>query len=194
MESLDDPRLVRQAQRGDAAAFEALTRPYYASLLRLILALCQNIDDAEDCLQEALVGAYRSMDTFRGEASVHTWLHRVAINTTRNWMRSNARATKQQLACQDEPAGPRNTGNPEQALLDAESCRMTRTALLRLPCHYREPLLLRYYQGMSYQETADILQIPIGTVRSRIAQAKVLLQRHLAAVGLQAVPLTRCAR
>jgi len=194
MESLDDPRLVRQAQRGDAAAFEALVRPYYAGLLRLILALCQNPDDAEDCLQEVLVRAYRCMDTFRGDASIHTWLHRIALNTTRNWIRSTIRAARQQSAWQDAETEPDDAASPEQALLDAESRRMTRTALLKLPSHYREPLLLRYYEDMSYQETAAVLQIPVGTVRSRIAQAKVLLQRQLAAVGLDPIPLSRCVR
>ena len=175
--------LLDRAQRRDVAAFEELVRPYEAQLLRLVLAVAGNRDDAEDSLQEALVRAYKALPAFRGDSALGTWLTRIALNCTRNWLRSQARASSERIAQRLAPCRAGYQNDPTDCLVEQEKRVLIRHALAALPDHYRSPLLMRHYQDMSYADIAEVLQIPIGTVRSRLAQARNLLLRKLRATG-----------
>ncbi len=178
-----DRELIARAQEGDVASFEALVQPLQPRLLRLILAVTANREDAEDCLQETLLRAYRALPSFRADASFTTWIHRVALNVTRNWLRAEARAASSRIAERVGQYAKDLAPGPYDQLAAAETARALKRALAALPDHYREPLLLRHYRDMSYEEIAEVLQIPIGTVRSRLAQGRVHLLRRLAALG-----------
>ena len=179
----DEPKLVAAARRGDVASFEALIRPYQPKIFRLILALAENRDDAEDALQETLLHAFRALPRFRGDASFGTWLHRVALNTTRNWMRTQVRASSTRMAERLVHVGASASAPIDDELLADERRHLVRRALLRLPEHYQNALLLRHYRDMSYEEIARVLDVPVGTVRSRLAQGRRLLLRELQALG-----------
>ena len=184
----DERLLIQGAQRGDVGAFEELIRAYQTRLYRLILVIAGNPEDAEDALQESLVKVFRALPTFRGEASFSTWLHRIAINATRNWIRSQARASSDRIGSRLVPVGVHAQPSPESALLEHERHRVLRDALTSLPWHYRAALVMRHYQDMSYEEIADVLDVPIGTVRSRIAQGRRLLAESLEKSGYYPQP------
>jgi len=179
----DERALLERAQRRDVAAFEELVRPYQAELFRLVLAVARNREDAEDSLQEALVRAYRALPAFRGDSALATWLTRIALNTTRNWLRSQARASSERILERAPPCRAGTSNDPSEGLVEEERRALIRRALLALPEHYRGPLVMRHYQDMSYADIAEVLQVPIGTVRSRLAQARTLLLRKLSATG-----------
>jgi RNA polymerase sigma factor (sigma-70 family) len=133
--STDDPALISRAQRGDVSAFEALVQPHQQSLLRLILATNPNPDDAQDCLQEALISAYRAIPRFRCESGFRTWLCRIALNVTRNWIRAEARASAQRF--RQDPLrilSPAST-NIDENLLREDDANTIRRALAALPAH-----------------------------------------------------------
>lgn len=175
--------LISRARAGDVASFETLVQEHQSRLFRLILVLCGNADDAEDALQETLLQAYRALPFFRGDAAISTWLHRIALNTTRNWLRRQARASADRIATRMVVSGSENTQpGPEQQFLARDHRRAVREAVLKLPPHYRDAIILRHYQEMPYEDIAEVLEVPIGTVRSRIAQARQLLLRRLQAL------------
>ncbi len=179
----DERALLERAQRRDVGAFEELVRPHQARLFRLALAVAGNRDDAEDSLQETLVRAYRALPSFRGDCALATWLTRIALNTTRNWLRSQARASADRVF---ERAAQSQAGvgeDPSDRLIEKENRGLLRNALVALPEHYRGPLVMRHYQDMSYADIAEVLAIPVGTVRSRLAQGRALLLRKLRAAG-----------
>lgn len=188
---LDDERkLVLRAQSGDVAAFEALIAPHQDALYRLALATTGDADDAQDALQETLVHAFRNIGTYRGEASISTWLHRIALNCTRNWLRSQARESVFRLGDRIGTLCPPSALDPAQQAATEDLSRAIAAAVGHLPTAYRETLLLRYYSDLPYDQIASALSIPIGTVRSRLAYARMLLLRHLKEAGY-APPDTR---
>ena len=128
--------------------------------------------------------AYRALPSFRGEAAFTTWLYRVALNATRNWLRAEARHTSARFSDSLEIAAAPSDATPERQVLANETASSIRAVLAALPDHYREPLILRYYRNMSYDEIADVLVVPIGTVRSRLAQARRLLSERLQSLGI----------
>lgn len=180
----DESNLIAAAKRGDVASFEALIQPHQAKIHRIILAVTANRDDAEDALQETLLQAFRAISRFRGDSSFATWLHRVALNTTRNWLRTQARASSTRIADRMVHAGISVSAAIDEDLLAQERRALIRRALLRLPEHYQNALLLRHYRDMTYEEIAKVLGVPIGTVRSRLAQGRNLLLRELRSLGL----------
>lgn len=179
----EESHLIARAQSGDTASFEALVQAYQTRVFRMILAIAGNHEDAEDALQETLLQAYRALPRFRGDASFSTWLYRIALNTTRNWLRSQSRASSERFARRLAHIGPEVPPRADEGLIAQDRRQFMRNALLALPDHYRDALLLRHYEDMTYEQIAAVLDIPIGTVRSRIAQARHLLIKHLAASG-----------
>ena len=171
--------LIRQAQNGDVASFEELIRNQQARLMRLILAIAGNAEDAEDALQETLLQVYRALPGFRGESSFSTWLFRIAINRTRNWLRAQGRASSERFAVKMVGAIAGSVQQVEAEVVNREDRRLVRASLLKLPEHYRRAILLRHYLDMSYEEIAEILAIPVGTVRSRLAQGRKLLMQQM---------------
>lgn len=180
--------LVRRAQRGDIGAFEALVEVHQHKLFRFILAIAGNAEDAEDSLQETLLRAYRALPTFRGNSSLSTWLYRIALNTTRNWIRRQTRASSERIAQRMLEMAPETPRPLDEGLVANDTRDAVRRAVRKLPDHYREAILLRHYHSLTYEEIADILQVPIGTVRSRIAQGRHLLLKQLDAQGYTVIP------
>lgn len=173
----DDDALVSACQSGDMSAFECLVRKYQDRTIRVLYLILGNTDDAQDAAQETFIRAFRCIRSFRGRSSFATWLHRIALNTALNWIRDSKRARDASAPLEDSTIGaPR----PEELFMARERTREIIGALLQLPAHYREAVILRHYDEMSYQEIAEVQRVPVGTVRSRLAKGRELLQLYLA--------------
>ncbi len=176
--------LIKAAQRGDVESFERLVKGHQDKLFRLVLALAGNAEDAEDALQETLLQVYRALPGFRGDSSFSTWLYRIAVNRTRNWIRAQSRASSERIGERIAAAGAESSPGIDEELIRRERRQELRQALLKLPEHYRRTILLRHYLDLPYEEIAEILAVPVGTVRSRLAQGRLLLMKTLTARSL----------
>jgi len=191
-----DPRAATETQfierlkRGDAAAFEVLVAERSGEIYGLLYRLTENSEDARDLTQETFLRAFQSMEHFRGDADLRTWIYRIAINQARNrwrWWRRRRRDSTVSLDSTDERGSqlltgtlPADRGNtPEQETLAHERERVLRAALLTLGGAYREAVILRDIEGLSYEEVAATLRISIGTVKSRLARGRSELRRKL---------------
>lgn len=179
--SVDEASLIRMAQRGDIQSFEALIRPYQTKLYGMARSITGNAEDAEDAFQETVVHAFRAIARFRGDAAFATWLYRIALNVGRNWVRSQYRASSGRISDRLPVSSDEYAPDPEEVLISREQIDTIRRALLGLPDHYRETLMLRHYEDFSYEQIALILNVPVGTVRSRLAQGRKYLLELLAA-------------
>jgi len=193
-ERFEDVRLARDAAAGDGSAFDRIVRRHGRRVLGLGLRLLGNREDAEDLAQDVFVRVLRALPSFRGESSLATWITRVTVNAARNRQRDERRRARHRTASLDEPVRPSGDGpvttradllddpapGPERRALAAESGRRVEEALARLAPEFREALVLREVEGLSYQEIAEVLAIEIGTVKSRIARARARLQQDLA--------------
>jgi len=167
-----DIALVRRVQKGDKAAFDALVLKYQHKVLKLVQRYVRNPAEAEDIAQEAFIKAYRALPAFRGDSAFYTWLYRIAINTAKNHLVATGRKpVSYDLDTQDpEQAGIlnelRELDTPE-ALVQSEEIRDTiNRAIHALPEELRTAILLREIEGLSYEEIAEVMNCPIGTVRS----------------------------
>ena len=178
----DEAQLVRRTQQGDRRAFDVLVIRYQARILSLISRYIQDRDEVCDVAQETFVKAYRSLAGFRGDSSFYTWLYRIAVSVSLNHLASRAHRTA--AASQELPES--ESGWHPQALTDHHSpeanlageqarARLAR-ALQALPEELRSALLLREYDGFSYEQISGILECPVGTVRSRIFRAREQVQ------------------
>jgi RNA polymerase sigma-70 factor (ECF subfamily) len=166
----DDIELWRRAGDGDAAAFHALVDRHAQRLYRLAVSLVGNAADAEDVVQETLIGAFRGLRSFEGRASVKTWLSGILVRQARQWRRGSRRRRPESVS--DALAAP---GPSADAALDV------RAAMAQLSSEHREVLLLREFERMSYEEIAEALDIPRGTVESRLHRARSELREKLKA-------------
>jgi RNA polymerase sigma-70 factor (ECF subfamily) len=174
------------AKAGDRSAFECLVLSCQSRILRWLTRLTQDRSVAEELLQESLFKAFISLSSFRGEATFATWLARIAHNTYLAWRKVNHRRPDQEVL--DEDTVPSNTGSvdwpsfsesPETLLWQQELSDRLGHALSELPDVLRQALTLREQEGLSYEEIAQIQQVPIGTVRSRIHRARETLSHTL---------------
>lgn len=179
----EEKKLISRSQSGDVESFEILIRDYQLRLFRLIISITGNAEDAEDALQETLLQAYRALPKFRGDSSLSTWLYKIALNTTRNWLRSEIRSSSERIVMKMAQVGMDQSSSVDEELFEHEKRESIRKAILKLPDHYRNAILLRHYRDMSYEEIAEVLGIPVGTVRSRIAKGRCLLMKELTAIG-----------
>jgi RNA polymerase sigma-70 factor (ECF subfamily) len=172
-----DDLLVNACRSGDVNAFEELVRKYQNRIVRVLYLLLENADDAQDAAQETFIHAFRSIGSFRGNSSIGTWLHRIAVNTARNWVRDNKRYREIPYAF-DGVRG-HNALLPEEILSEKERSLELWSALRSLPQYYREAIVLRHYDELSYEEIAMVQQVPVGTVRSRLAKGRELLRQYM---------------
>ncbi len=171
----DDRALVERVLGGDDKAFEILMDRYYGRIDRLALRLVGDGALAEEIAQDVFVRAYRALPRFRRDASVHTWLYRITVNLCLTHLRRRARPIVPL-----DPALAAEADADPASRLEAERRRaVVRGAVDALPQHYRLAIVLSGVEGFSYQETAALLGIPIGTVKSRINSAKRLLRAKL---------------
>lgn len=189
MAGADDLTLVRQAQAGDRAALDELLGRHYDRIYAICRRIAGNDADGADATQEALMAIVRGLEKFDGRAAFSTWSYRVATNATLDELRRRRRRPSPQLV--DEHEGWVESQHPGSAESDFDEVIVERdamsTALAALPDEFRLPLVLRDCAGLDYAEIAETLQIPPGTVRSRISRARAKLA-ELVTAGNQPPP------
>lgn len=181
-----DQILVERAQAGDKHAFELLVSKYQRKLGRLLSRFVRDPSEVEDVSQEAFIKAYRALPTFRGDSAFYTWLYRIGINTAKNFLVSQGRraptVTKldaDESESLDDADALHDLNTPETAMLTQEIGRTVNTAMEALPEELRVALTLREIEGMSYEDIAQAMNCPIGTVRSRIFRAREAVAEKL---------------
>ncbi|MYN03171.1 RNA polymerase sigma factor RpoE [Pseudoduganella sp. DS3] len=175
-----DRELVERARAGERTAFDQLVERYQRRLLRLVLRLLRDPAEAEDVVQETFLKAYRALPRFRGDAAFYTWLYRIAVNGARNAiLRRRQRSGPQPIVASQAPAPPPEIGTPESMLLSKQVMQAIDAALEALPMELRTAIVLREIEGLSYEEIAQIMECPLGTVRSRIFRAREAIARRL---------------
>lgn len=178
-----DAALVERVQRGDQRAFEMLVVKYQRRIERLIGRMVRDVDLVEDIAQETFIRAYRALHQFRGEAQFYTWLYRIAVNTAKKALVDMKRdptisesALRPSSSDDDETYQPRNEPisdeTPETVLAANEIAAVVEAAMEALPAELRQAVTLREIEGLSYEEIAEVMDCPIGTVRSRIFRAR----------------------
>ena len=181
-----DKVLVQRVQRGDKQAFDTLVLKYQHKIVSLVSRYVSDPAEAMDIAQEAFIKAYRAIRNFRGDSAFYTWLYRIAINTAKNHLVSmSRRPPASDLDAQEaEQIGGQSrlkeSGSPEHELLRGEIERTIRDAIEQLPEDLRTAITLREMEGMSYEEIAQTMDCPIGTVRSRIFRAREAIDSKLA--------------
>lgn len=170
------------ARGGDHRAFEGLVLKYQDRIYRLIQRLVGGSDLVDDLAQEVFIRAYRSLGEFKGESSLYTWLYKIALNLCRNAYRTRGRRpVHEELGEADGATGlAASGGTPEDEIFRSEFWEQLRRGLDELPAEQREAVVFCDLEGMSYEEMANVLGVPIGTVRSRIFRGRRALQERLA--------------
>jgi RNA polymerase sigma-70 factor (ECF subfamily) len=182
---VSDVALVQRVQQGDRRAFDQLVQRYQHKVLKLVMRYVRNHAEAEDVAQEAFLKAYRAIQSFRGDSAFYTWIYRISINTAKNALvAAKRRPLDYDLDLQDaeqvERSGRlRDDATPESLLLTDEIRETVDGAIAALPEDLRRAVILREYDGLSYEEIAEAMGCPVGTVRSRIFRAREAIDRQL---------------
>jgi RNA polymerase sigma-70 factor, ECF subfamily len=180
-----DLELVKRVQRGDGAAFDLLVRKYQHRIAALIGRYVADWSEVQDVAQETFIRAYRAIGNFRGDAQFYTWLHRIAVNTAKNHLvASNRRPPGGDIDVEDAEqydAGVRlrDTDTPERELMRQQLEQTVMRAVEALPEELRLAITLREVDGLSYEEIAQRMDCPIGTVRSRIFRAREAIDQEM---------------
>jgi RNA polymerase sigma-70 factor, ECF subfamily len=180
-----DQQLVQRVQAGDKTAFNLLVLKYQHRVLKLVSRFVSDAAEAEDVAQEAFLKAYRALASFRGDSAFYTWLYRIAINTAKNALVSNRRRPVdfdldlQDPEQYDRQARLKDGDTPEGVLLTEEIREVVERAMEQLPEDLRTAIVLRELEGLSYEEIAEAMDCPVGTVRSRIFRAREAIERKL---------------
>lgn len=185
-ETESDKRLVERVKRGDKRAFDVLVLKYQHRIANLITRYVRDQDEVLDVTQEVFVKAYRAMDKFRGDAQFYTWLYRIAINTAKNFLVARSRRPPDTDIDVDEREFSEESvvisegSNPEEQLSGEQLERVLQRALEALPEELRIALMLREFDGLSYDEIAHVMDCPVGTVRSRIFRGRESIEKSIA--------------
>ncbi len=180
-----DQKLVVRVQKGDKTAFDLLARKYQHKIAKLISRYVRDRREVEDVTQEALIKAYRAIGGFRGESAFYTWLYRIAVNTAKNYLESQGRRPPgsdveiEGAELIESGEGLRDQATPERQMLTNEIATTVHRVLEHLPPDLRTAITLREIEGMSYEEIAEVMDCPIGTVRSRIFRAREAIDLEL---------------
>lgn len=180
-----DQELVRRVQAGDQTAFNLLVLKYQHRVLKLVGRFVNDAAEAEDVAQEAFLKAYRALASFRGDSAFYTWLYRIAINTAKNALVSQRRRPVdfdldlQDPDQYDRHAKLKEVDTPEGVLLTDEIRAVVEEAMEQLPEDLRTAIVLRELEGLSYEEIAEAMDCPVGTVRSRIFRAREAIDKKL---------------
>jgi len=183
-EQLDED-LVLRVQQGNKSAYDLLVIKYQHKIVQLVNRYVKDPSEAQDVAQEAFIKAYRALGSFRGESAFYTWLYRIAINTAKNYLMSRSRRNvDMQIDVEDAEVYenlPQLHGQdtPEQDLLNREIVETIKAAIAKLPEEMRIAIRLREFEGMSYEEIAQAMDCPVGTVRSRIFRAREAIDNKL---------------
>ena len=181
-----DRQLVERAQRGDKQAFGLLVQKYQRKLGRLLSRFIRDPAEVEDVAQEAFVKAYRALPAFRGDSAFYTWLYRIGINTAKNHLMALGRRAPTSTEVEAEEAEGfddgeqlRDINTPESVALSNEIARTVNATIEKLPEELRRAIQMRELEGMSYEDIAQAMGCPIGTVRSRIYRAREAIASEL---------------
>lgn len=166
----DDRELVERFARGDSKAFDTIVEKYEQRVYAIALRMTGNVEDARDTMQEVFISALRALRSFRGDAQLSTWIHRVAVNASLDMLRKRKRHVAHPL----EEAGdrPSDEVEPEEAAARAARAVEVQRALQNVSSDYRAVLVLHDLQDLDYAQTAAALDIPVGTVKSRLHRAR----------------------
>jgi len=181
-----DRQLVARAQSGDKQAYGLLVEKYQRKLARLLSRFIRDPAEVEDVTQEAFIKAYRALPAFRGDSAFYTWLYRIGINTAKNYLMAMGRRAPTSTEVEAEEAEGfeegeqlRDINTPESVLLSNEIAQTVNATIERLPEELRRAIQMRELEGMSYEDIAEAMNCPIGTVRSRIFRAREAIAEQL---------------
>ena len=181
-----DRQLVTRAQQGDRQAFNLLVVKYQRKLSRLLSRFIRDQAEVEDVTQEAFIKAYRALPAFRGDSAFYTWLYRIGINTAKNYLMALGRRapTSTEVGAEEaegfeEGEQLRDINTPESVLLSNEIAETVNSTIEQLPEELRRAIQMREIEGMSYEDIAQAMDCPIGTVRSRIFRAREAIAEQL---------------
>ena len=181
-----DAELVARVKAGDKKAFDLLVLKYQRKIMRLLSRMIRDQAEVEDVAQEAFIKAYRALPQFRGDSAFYTWLYRIAINTARNWLASNSRRPSTPSSYEnedgetfDEMDNLTDNTTPESELASRQIAQTVNKAIEDLPEDLRTAIVLREIEGMGYEDIAQSMNCPIGTVRSRIFRAREAIATKL---------------
>ena len=177
----DEKKLVERASGGDPAAFNQLMELHERRMYAVALRMCANREDAQDCLQEAMLRVYRAIGSFKGQSTFSTWVYRITMNTCLDELRRKKNRQNTSLDnLLDMGWAPADENNvPEQQAIRAETRRRLHAAIRELPEDMRAAVVLRDIQGFSYDEIARMLEINVGTIKSRISRGREKLREKL---------------
>jgi len=181
-----DAELVARVQRGEKHAFDLLVLKYQRKIIRLLSRIIRDPAELEDVAQEAFIKAYRALPQFRGDSAFYTWLYRIAINAARNWQAAN-RTRLMHVSTLESAEGETfsqidtlsDIATPESMLTSREIVEAVNAAIEDLPTDLRTAIVLREIEGMRYEDIAQTMGCPIGTVRSRIFRAREAIAARL---------------
>jgi len=181
-----DQQLVKKAQKGDTRAFDLLVLKYQGRIASLVSRFVQEQADIEDVTQGAFIKAFRALPKFRGESAFYTWLYRIASNAAKNYLvakgrRPSADADVDDAEYFDEGDALRDSETPENRFFGEELAGIVSQTLDALPEELKMALVLREFDGLSYEEIAEVMDCPVGTVRSRIFRAREALDVSISA-------------
>ncbi len=174
-----------RVQQGDKSAFDLLVIKYQHRIIHLVNRYVKDPSEAQDVAQDAFIKAYRALGDFRGDSAFYTWLYRIAINTAKNYLLSRSRRhSDYEIDVQDAEqfeSSPqlRDVETPENLLMNEQIIKVIKSAIEKLPEEMRIAITLREFEGMSYEEIAEAMDCPIGTVRSRIFRAREAIDEKL---------------
>ena len=180
-----DKQLVARVQKGDSRAFDMLVMKYQQRIMALISRYVHDADEVQDVAQEAFIKAYKALPRFRGDSAFYTWLYRIAVNTAKNHLVSRLRRPPgsdvdlSDAEYLEGGAGLRELENPENRLFGEELKQVVEQAISGLPDDLRTAVTLREFDGLSYEDIADVMDCPVGTVRSRIFRARDAIDKQV---------------
>jgi RNA polymerase sigma-70 factor (ECF subfamily) len=183
-----DRKLVERVQKGDKGAFDLLVLKYQHKIVNLVMRYVRDPELALDITQEAFIKAYRALPRFRGDSAFYTWMYRIAVNTAKNHLAAQRRRPMDvELDLQDPEqydlhAKLKETDTPEGLTLSNELQEIVERAIAALPEDLRTAIVLRELEGMSYEEIAQTMECPVGTVRSRIFRARDAIGKKVGSV------------
>ena len=183
--NLLDAELVKRVQAGDSAAFDLLVQKYQHKVVNLVGRFVSDHAECQDIAQDAFIKAFRAIHSFRGDSQFYTWLYRIAANTAKNHLASRSRKSPAYAVDVDDAehfegeSGLKDYTNPENMLLTEEIKATVFSAIEKLPDDLKSAITLREIDGLSYEEIAEVMDCPIGTVRSRIFRARDVIDKEL---------------
>ena len=180
-----DSELVKRVQQGDKSAFDVLVMKYQQKVVNLISRFVSDQSECYDVAQETFIKAYRALGNFRGDSQFYTWLYWIAANTAKNHLASRSRKSPAYSVDVDDAehytgeSSLKDITNPENMLLTDEIKQTVFAAIEKLPDDLKSAITLREIEGLSYEDIADVMDCPIGTVRSRIFRARDAIDKEL---------------